>query len=93
MFSVSSLAVSGWHVVHRLCSKDKAGVSEVCGVGAGFGVQELQTIGNGADGTAAFVSDLDDGQLAHTVEAENGEEAGRFAATVGVEAIEHFEDA
>ncbi len=61
-------------------------------MGAGFGVQELETIGNGADGTAAFVSDLQDGQLAQTVEAENGEKAGRFAATVGVEAVEHLED-
>ena len=76
----------------RRCPRDRAGVSEVCGVGAGFGVQELETIGNGADGTAAFVSDLQDGQVAQTVEAENGEKAGRFAATVGVEAVEHLED-
>jgi len=38
------------------------------------------------------VSDLEDGQVAQTVEAENGEKAGRFTATVGVEAVEHLED-
>ena len=75
------------------CSRDRAGVSEVRGVGAGFGVQELETIGNGADGTAAFVSDLENGQVAQTVEAENGEKAGRFAATVGVETLKHLEEA
>ena len=67
--------------------------AELVGGGAGFGLDELEAVDDGADGAAAFFGDLGDGQFLDKIEFENGGEARVFAAAAGVEVVEEEGDA
>jgi len=51
-------------------------------------VKELEAIANGADGTAARVSDLRDGHFLHAIEAKDSQEAGRLERALRIEPVQ-----
>ena len=64
----------------------RSDAAELGGGCAGFGLEEFETIHDGAGGAATFFCDLGDGQFLHVVKPEHGGEARVFAA--GVEFVQ-----
>ena len=68
-------------------------MAEAGGGDAGFGFEEVKAVGNRGFGALTFPGDLFDGHFLDAIEAEDGEEAGTFAAAFGIEDINDGADA
>ena len=67
--------------------------SQVLRGNAGHTVEELEPVGDGASGALAVAGELGDGHALDAIEAENGEDGGRFGGGVEFEELKELESA
>jgi hypothetical protein len=73
--------------LERIGIAGSRGISDASGVNSDNGAHEPKSVGNCTKGAAALAGNLGDGKALGTIEAKDGEKAGRVWNAGGIEAV------